>query len=66
MHRLGLGAIMRAERFMYFWVKNYIRTQGEDLSTVNVLLTPPPVAYATDRYKAVVLMWFWVCVLCGF
>ena len=25
---------MRTERFMYFCIKNYIGTQGEDLSTV--------------------------------
>ena len=64
---------MRAEHFMYFCIKKYIGTQVEDLSTVIVLypLPPPtprfPAAYATDRSKAVVLVWFLVDVaLCFF
>ena len=58
------GAIMRVEPFIYFCIKVYIGTQGEDLSTKKSTLNttapfvpPPPqrerervrVAYATDR-----------------
>ena len=37
--------------FTYLYIKNYIRTHFEDLSTVNVLRTPGGL-YATDRSKA--------------
>ena len=36
---------MQAELFMYFCIKNYIGTQGEDLSTVEVLETPGSLSY---------------------
>ena len=44
----------------YFCIRNYIWTQGEVLSTANVL-SPPSVDYASDCSKAVVLMWYLVC-----
>ena len=54
MYRLSYEAIMRAELFMYFCIKNYIGTQGEDLSTVKVL-NPSPV-FASDPSNAVAVV----------
>ena len=39
MHSLSSGAMIRAERsifFFFFFIKNYTGTHGEDLSTVKV------------------------------
>ena len=58
MHRLSRGTIIRV-KVLCFCIKNYIGTRGEDLLLIKVLKYP--VVYATDRSKAVVLVW-----LCGF
>ena len=50
---------MRAERFMYFYFKNYIGTQGEVCRQLECL--EPQAVYANDRSNAVLVLW-----LCGF
>ena len=51
MHSWSYAAIVRAERFVCFCIKNYIGSQDEDLPT-------HPVVYATDRSNAVALVLF--------
>ena len=53
---------MRTELFMYFYIKNYIGTQGEVYSERPITLPPPPVVYTTDRSKVVVPTLFLFCV----
>ena len=64
MHRLSQKAIMRAELFMNFCIKNYIGTQGEDLSTVKVLCPPPVVMLPTvlRRWSWCWVYFVWLCV----
>ena len=50
-----LGSHYSSRTFYVFLYTNYIGIQGEDLSIVKV-------ANATDRSKAVVLVWFLVYV----
>ena len=54
---------MRIELFMYFCIKNYSGTQGEDLATV--ALTPghpTPHPNPHERSKAVGMVFFLLCV----
>ena len=48
---------------MYFCIRNYIGTKGEVCRQLKIFLTPP-VVYATDHSKAVVLALF--LILCSF
>ena len=51
---------MRTELFTYFYIKNYIRTQGEFVDSKKIF--KPPIVYATDHSKAVTLVLFLFCV----
>ena len=53
---------MRTKLFMYFFIKNYIGTQGENLLKVLYTPRPTPVVYAIDHSKSVVLVLFLLCV----
>ena len=49
---------------MYFGIMNYIGTKGEVCRQLKIFKPPPPVVYATDCSKAVVLVVF--LILCSF
>ena len=72
MHRLSQGAIMRTELLMCFVLRITSGPSAKFVNSKSALTTrphppnipsPPPVVYATDRSKAVVLVFF---LFCGF
>ena len=47
---------------MYFYIKKYIRTQGEVCRQLKILQHSAPVVYATEHSKAMVKVLFLFCV----